>query len=82
MPRTKKKLFYWRRGASVGAGGNICPRGQGVKAAEQVAKPPVESRIVASRSRQPPTAPIMVAPSVTVPGSTDNVGSSGISGND
>lgn len=39
-------------------------------------QPPVESQIVGSHSPQPPTAPIMVAPSVTVPGSTNNIGSS------
>lgn len=39
-------------------------------------QPPVESQIVASHSPQPPTAPIMVAPSITVPGSTNNIGPS------
>lgn len=46
------------------------------RAAEHVAQPPMEIPMVASHSPQPPTAPIMVAPSVIVPGSTDTIGSS------
>lgn len=45
-------------------------------AAEQVAQPPVENQMVASHSPQPSTAPMMVAPSITVAGPTDAFGSS------
>uniref|UniRef100_A0A8W8I329 SGNH hydrolase-type esterase domain-containing protein n=1 Tax=Magallana gigas TaxID=29159 RepID=A0A8W8I329_MAGGI len=44
-------------------------------AAEHVAQPPVENQMVASHSPQPSTAPMMVAPSITVAGPTDAIGS-------
>lgn len=79
MPKTKKTDLSATRGQRGGRRRQRperAGRASSSTAAEQVAQPPVENQTVASHSPQPSTAPMMVAPSITVAGPTDAIGSS------
>lgn len=79
MPKTKKtdlSATRGQRGDRRRQRPERAGRASSSTAAEQVAQPPVENQTVASHSPQPSTAPMMVAPSITVAGPTDAIGSS------
>lgn len=79
MPKTKKTDLSATRGQRGGRRRQRperAGRASSSTAAEQVAQPPVENQTVASHSPQPSTAPMLVAPSITVAGPTDAIGSS------
>lgn len=79
MPKTKKPdLLATRsqRGGRRRQRPERAGRASRSTAAEHVAQPPEENQMAVSHSPQPSTAPMMVAPSVTVAGPTDAIGSS------